>query len=111
MTNEDLAAIQQLLQQQLSPALEKIEEQSAQIRLLREQLKQASLAISPAAWLTPEAAYQQLGHNSKKALYQAIDAGHYRSGTEIQKRGRRYLVNVAAIEARYTKEQTRKRVC
>ncbi|MEM1241691.1 MAG: hypothetical protein AAGI45_17805 [Cyanobacteria bacterium P01_H01_bin.26] len=107
--DKDLAAFEQMLNQKLEPLVELSRRQSAQISELQEQLRQAT--SNPATWLTPEAAYQQLGHNSKKALYQAIDAGHYRSGTEIQKRGRRYLVNVAAIEARYTKEQTRKRVC
>ena len=77
---------------------------------LREQLTSQNRPQSK--WLSPEEAYPLLGHKSRKALYDAIDNQWYKSGTEIQRRGgRSLLINVEAIEARFTREQTKKRVC
>ena len=55
-------------------------------------------------------AYYLLGFDNPEALRHAIRNGEFLSGSEIQKRGRRFVVDVQAYKTRKAKEQSRRRV-
>ncbi|MEO1399622.1 MAG: hypothetical protein AAFV72_00020 [Cyanobacteria bacterium J06635_1] len=79
-------------------------------RLLQER---ASASDVPAGLLSPEQACKYLGYPSGKSLVETLRASTcpYQSGTEIQKHGRYWRINVRAIMIRLEKEQALKRVC
>ncbi|EKU98185.1 hypothetical protein Lepto7375DRAFT_7446 [Leptolyngbya sp. PCC 7375] len=54
--------------------------------------------------------YKSMGHDSLEAARQALRKGVYRSGREYQKRSRKYYINLRAIEGRWVKEQSRRKV-
>ena len=54
--------------------------------------------------------YKSMGHDSLEAARQALRKGVYKSGREYQKRSRKYYINLRAIEGRWVKEQSRRKV-
>ena len=112
MTPEDLNEIKELLRQyEPPPALEKIDEQSAQIELLKQQLDQQQQQLTVALDLLAHIdnrlqnkerppvpiseAWAQLGFRSAEALRGAIRRGVYNQQRgEILRRGTSILVNV-----------------
>ncbi|MEO0374612.1 MAG: hypothetical protein AAF329_08310 [Cyanobacteria bacterium P01_A01_bin.17] len=64
----------------------------------------------PPGLFSPEEACQWLPYDDAECLRRAIRAGRFKSGTEVQKIGRHWSVNVQAIAKRLEREQTRRRV-
>ncbi|MEO1399702.1 MAG: hypothetical protein AAFV72_00425 [Cyanobacteria bacterium J06635_1] len=75
------------------------------LRELQTQRKEPPRQLYP----TSEA-YYLLGFDNPESLRHAIRNGEFLSGIEIQKRGRRFVVDVQAYRARKTREQSRRRV-
>ena len=121
MTPEDLKQIRELLHQyEPPPALEKIEQQSAQIELLKQQLDQQEQQLTIALDLLAHIdnrlqdkdrppvpisqAWSQLGFKSAEGLRGAIRRGVYNQQRgEILRRGASILINVQkCLENGYT---------
>ena len=128
MTPEDLNEIKELLRQyEPPPALEKIDEQSAQIELLKQQLDQQQQQLTVALDLLAHIdnrlqnkerppvpiseAWTQLGFQSADGLRGAIRRGVYsQERGEILRRGTSILVNVQkCLESGYTPIHRRQR--
>ena len=80
-------------------------EQAALFNAIQNKAQESSRQLYP----TSEA-YYMLGFDNPESLRHAIRKGEFLSGTEIQKRGRRFVVDVLAYKTRKTKEQSRRRV-
>ncbi|MGD1949741.1 MAG: hypothetical protein ACFB14_08855 [Leptolyngbyaceae cyanobacterium] len=106
MTEEQMRA---LLAEYMEPALEKITQQSVQIELLKQQIEAQRQSIQV---VSIKNAAQQLGW-SESALRQAIDAGEFKSGDEVTRKGTTgsYMVDVQAYLRRKKREQRKLRIC
>lgn len=117
MSPEEFSKLKSLLSEQLSPALEKIERQSAQIELLKRQLEDQQAQTfdllshidtllqgkeKPPVPITE--AWKQLGFKSHEGLRGAIRRGVYtQERGEVLRRGTSILVNVQkCLERGYT---------
>ena len=100
----EIQELKTLLKDTISPLVEVVTQQSAQIELLKQQLGNAQnltcLKLKEAAPL--------LQYPSADTLRLAIDRGEFKMGQEIYRRGDSavapYLVNVSAIRLRWQRE-------
>lgn len=98
-----------LLEEYVVPLQEQIVQQSAQIQLLKDQLAQQG---SPIKVQSVREAAAELGW-SEPALRKAIDAGEFRSGDEVTRKGKTgsIMIDTQAYLRRKKSDQRRLKVC